>query len=127
LSTKIKNLPYFFLLFILFFSCRKSPLDFQSDQSKTLASFRKIDNFPLYFLKFYGDYGADEYLSFLDSRERFKIEYRDQHWACTCFCTKNQTGEVIFGRNFDWYTHPALILFTNPPNGYASVSMVDIS
>ncbi|MGD9347830.1 MAG: linear amide C-N hydrolase, partial [Candidatus Aminicenantes bacterium] len=30
-------------------------------------------------------------------------------------------------RNFDWGTHPALLLFTDPPDRYASVSMVDIS
>ena len=34
---------------------------------------------------------------------------------------------MLLGRNFDWYEHPALILFTDPPDGYASVSMVDIS
>jgi uncharacterized protein (DUF885 family) len=47
-------------------------------------------------------------------------------WACTCFSTLNEDGEMVFGRNFDWYPHPALILFTDPPDGYASVSMVDI-
>ena len=34
---------------------------------------------------------------------------------------------MLLGRNFDWYVHPALILFTDPPDGYASISMVDIS
>jgi predicted choloylglycine hydrolase len=38
-----------------------------------------------------------------------------------------QDGSVVLGRNFDWYDHPALILFTDPPDGYAAVSMVDIS
>jgi hypothetical protein len=34
---------------------------------------------------------------------------------------------MLFGRNFDWDFSPALLLFTDPPDGYASVSMVDIA
>jgi hypothetical protein len=34
---------------------------------------------------------------------------------------------MYFGRNFDWEYSPAVLLFTNPPDGYASVSMVDIA
>ncbi len=45
--------------------------------------------------------------------------------ACTCFWTLNPEGAPLFGRNFDWELHPALLLFTDPPDGYASVSMVD--
>jgi hypothetical protein len=33
----------------------------------------------------------------------------------------------LYGRNFDWQHSPALLLFTDPPDGYASVSMVDIA
>jgi len=33
---------------------------------------------------------------------------------------------LLFGRNFDWQFSPALLLFTDPPDGYASVSIVDI-
>ena len=35
-------------------------------------------------------------------------------------------GNGVFGRNFDWYRHPALLLFTDPPDAFASVSMLDI-
>ena len=34
---------------------------------------------------------------------------------------------MLYGRNFDWQYSPALLLFTDPPDGYASVSMVDIA
>jgi hypothetical protein len=34
---------------------------------------------------------------------------------------------MLFGRNFDYYYSPALLLFTRPPAGYASVSMVDLA
>ena len=33
----------------------------------------------------------------------------------------------IFGRNFDWTTHIALLLFTHPQDDYASISMVDLT
>jgi hypothetical protein len=34
---------------------------------------------------------------------------------------------MVYGRNFDWDYSPAVLLFTHPPEGYASVSMVDIA
>jgi hypothetical protein len=34
---------------------------------------------------------------------------------------------LLYGRNFDWDFSPALLVFTHPPDGYASVSMVDIA
>jgi predicted choloylglycine hydrolase len=36
-------------------------------------------------------------------------------------------GDRILGRNFDWHNRQTLLLFTDPPDGYASTSMVDIS
>ena len=38
-----------------------------------------------------------------------------------------RAGGALFGRNFDWEPNPALVLHTDPPDGYASVSIVDIS
>jgi hypothetical protein len=34
---------------------------------------------------------------------------------------------MLYGRNFDWQFSPAVLLFTDPPERYASVSMVDIA
>jgi hypothetical protein len=36
-------------------------------------------------------------------------------------------AQRLYGRNFDWEYSPALLLFTDPPDAYASVSMVDIA
>jgi hypothetical protein len=33
-----------------------------SEKAKTLASFTKIDDFPMYVMDYYGDYAFDEYL-----------------------------------------------------------------
>jgi len=93
----------------------------------TLASLRQVDDHPLYVMRYYGPYtsgilfrtGIEE-----DIYERIRQMAMPE--ACTCFAGLSTDGEKIFGRNFDWYDHPALLLFTDPPNGYASVSMVDI-
>ncbi len=33
----------------------------------------------------------------------------------------------LFGRNFDWMYSPAVLLFTDPPDGYAAAALVDIA
>ncbi|MBN1285913.1 MAG: linear amide C-N hydrolase [Anaerolineae bacterium] len=48
-------------------------------------------------------------------------------WGCSLFAAYADTESAHFGRNFDWQFSPALLLFTDPPDGYASVSMVDLA
>ncbi len=43
------------------------------------------------------------------------------------FCSLNETDDMLYGRNFDWDFSPALLLYTDPPDGYASTSMVDLT
>jgi hypothetical protein len=50
----------------------------------------------------------------------------DSAWGCTCFAAYGNPADPHFGRNFDWRDCIPLLLFTNPPNGYASVSIVDL-
>jgi hypothetical protein len=47
-------------------------------------------------------------------------------WACSLFTVLLDEEHLLYGRNFDWDFSPALLLFTDPPDGYASVSMVDM-
>jgi hypothetical protein len=120
----------FFLSIIIFFtviliSFCDTPSEVEDLNQKTLASFQKIDDHPLYQMTYYGDYGFDQYI--LQGMEGGNNQNSKDRWGCTCFTASNEAGEFIFGRNFDWYDHPAIILFTDPPNGYASISMVDIS
>lgn len=55
-----------------------------------------------------------------------KSKIKNKSWGCTCFAAMGNVDNSILGRNFDWYDHIPLLLFTNPPDGYASVSMVDL-
>ena len=38
-----------------------------------------------------------------------------------------ENGEILFGRNFDFGYSPSMQVFTDPDNGYASVSTVNLS
>jgi hypothetical protein len=102
----------------------------QSDRIKTIRSLKKLDDFPLYVMHFYGDYELPNYAPRASLSQDIQSGCRSGNlylWACTCFSAKTEQGSQLLGRNFDWSSHPALLLFTNPPGRYASVSMVDIS
>ena len=47
--------------------------------------------------------------------------------GCTAFVVKNESGDILFGRNFDFLYAPSLQLYTAPNNGYASVSTVNLA
>ena len=87
------------------------------DEIATLGSLEKIDDYPLYTMRFHGAY--DQY------RNRSGTAASPE-WACSLFAAMGDAEDMVYGRNFDWEYSPALLLFTDPPDGYASVSMVDI-
>lgn len=90
--------------------------------NRSLESFRKLDDHPLFEMRFYGDYVADT-----PRVSMLKNERQNLSWACSLFVSYDKRGAALYGRNFDWQHNPALLLHTNPSNGYASISMVDIS
>ncbi len=94
---------------------------------RTVASLEKVDDFPLYTMRFYGeyffDYFAEQGTEWPLYQKFYKMANPD---ACTSLAALNPEGDSVFGRNFDWQHRTSLLLFTEPPNGYASVSMVDL-
>ena len=86
-----------------------------------LTGFRKVDDYPLYVVHIEGDYGFSEYLA----TGRTPLMGYIHVPGCTVF-TAMGGGETLMGRNFDFPSNPALLLYTDPPDGYASVSMVDL-
>ena len=94
---------------------------------RTLTSLRKVDDYPLYVMNYRGGYLFDWYLKQGVESPIFKrLEGMNRPAGCTTFTAVTPEGDVILGRNFDWRPHPALLLFTDPPGGSASVAMVDI-
>lgn len=92
-------------------------------EGRTLASLDKIDDFPLYVMHYYADYGFDE---FLQTGYRAAAPAVEMGLACSCFAARTPDGDRIFGRNFDWMHRPTLVLFTHPDDAYDSVSIVDL-
>jgi Linear amide C-N hydrolases, choloylglycine hydrolase family len=96
--------------------------------ARSLLSFRKVDDHPLYAMHLYNNNSFTRYIE--DSERAVQpISSRKTvpNWACTVFSATDPNGDPILGRNFDWNHSPAMLLFNHPREGYDSVSMVDIS
>ena len=95
---------------------------------KTISSLEKVSEFPFYTMTYYIDYHFDEFLETGDRPDTpsdiIFTQHGDYH-ACTCVSAAEGINRV-FGRNQDSYggVTVALLLFTDPPDGYASLSMV---
>ena len=106
---------------------------------KTLSSLEEKSE-GVYTMTYDGDYGFDEFLDtgaksdadiekYVTKRlmKGLPININSADPGCTAFVTRNEDGDVIYGRNFDFVYAPCLQLFTKPDNGYASVSTVNLS
>ncbi|MFD6564024.1 linear amide C-N hydrolase [Micromonospora profundi] len=84
---------------------------------RTMGSLRRVDDLPLYEMTYVGAYdptvGTDATPS--------------SPFGCSLFVAAGDPARPLFARNFDWDANPALVLRTDPPGGYAAISLVDIS
>ncbi|WDZ83056.1 linear amide C-N hydrolase [Micromonospora cathayae] len=94
-------------------SSRQSP----AEAERTLASLRRVDDLPLYEMTYVGAYDAQ---AGLDRPTPSPV-------GCSLFAALGDPDRPLFARNFDWEPNPAMVLRTDPPDGYASISLVDIS
>lgn len=95
----------------------------------TLESLVKVDDYPLYTMRYIGAYSPIP-ASTSSTQHPARLphdHYPAPTWACSLFAALGDEDGMLYGRNFDWTYSPALLLFTDPPAGYASVSMVDIA
>lgn len=139
---KIRLLKIIFKIFIMTFIIFII-IGFVLIKSKliTLLSLSKVDDHPLYIMTYDGGYHFDDYLKVgsKNPQEFLKFFYnkllisnqnniiKNYKFACSSFFSMNENNQYIFGRNYDYLgKYTSLILFTKPPNGYASVSMVNI-
>ena len=138
LTPMIRSRLIFFLVCILFLAvgaCRNKSMtstedarpDLSVDTVKTLTSLKKVNDYPLYSMTYYGDYGENRlYTSRAGEQPGKPAQARDAVWGCTGIVGYGDSAAPVFGRNFDWYDRACVLLFTDPSDGYASVSMVDI-
>ncbi len=95
-----------------------------------LLSLEQVDDYPLYTMHHYAAYDYEEYEASAPIESRVLIDALDgnqETWGCSLFVTFADLDARVFGRNFDWRFSPALLLFTDPADGYASAAMVDIT
>lgn len=111
-----------------------APADELSDEEiATLSSLERVDDYPLYTMHYYGAY--EETASSVEvvkwtmntNVPSSNLAASPRVWACSLFAALGGVDNMLYGRNFDWDYSPAVLLFTDPPDGYASVSMVDIA
>jgi hypothetical protein len=103
------------------------------EEVATLSSLERVNDYPLYTMHYYGPYSqrasSAEGVTSLVSANRLNpsLMALPPPWACSLFAALGGADNMLYGRNFDWEYSPAVLLFTDPPDGYASVSMVDIA
>ena len=101
---------------------------FSDQECTTLNSLEQVDDYPLYTMNYYSSYSA---AGAVGARSAAKADadtpVPKATWGCALFAALADHDNVLLGRNFDWEYSPALLLFTDPDDGYASVSMVDIA
>lgn len=93
-----------------------------ADEAATLDSLVKIDDYPLYTMRYHGSYDLPGSSGSTSIRQGQPAD-----WACSLFAVLGNEDNMLYGRNFDWHYSPAVLLYTNPSDGYASASMVDIA
>jgi hypothetical protein len=104
------------------------PILARTAAGKALGRLAQVSDFPLYELEYAAEYDLEELrLSAVAGASRASPDRARESFACTCVSASLESGHRVFGRNFDWDAHPALVLRTRPKAGYSSICLVDIA
>ena len=100
---------------------------------KTLSTLKE-KGVGVYTMTYDGDYGFDAFLeigassdadieAFVTKRllKGLPIELNVSDAGCTAFVSRNEEGDIIYARNFDFLYAPFLQVYTNPEIGRAHV------
>jgi len=110
---------------------------------RSLKSLKKLDDYGMFQMTYYGDYKFDEFLKhgakdqneletvieklLFNDIDDIEAKINMLGGGCTVFSTRNTKGDVVYCRNYDFGVYsPPLQLITRPDNGYASVSTVSM-
>jgi len=113
----------------LFFSCKtdEDPVSAQNGTYQTdYGVITRIDGYPLYRCSYSADYKFDVYLETGQIPYYSNVSAEEKNYGCTCFSAFGSENRLL-GRNYDWPEQSTyFIVFTEPLNGYTSVSTVDL-
>lgn len=102
-----------------------SPGELTGDEVYSLQTLKQVDDYPLYTMEYKGTYLTGGVLDIFEySQTNILVE---AGWGCSLFAALADSQNGLYGRNFDWFYSPVLLLYTDPPDGYASVSLVDMA
>ena len=108
------------------------------NEKKTLDSF-SCDAEGIYVIDYYADYKMDEYLAaniktvedfdaWMTTNLTHGVPTGDiPEMGCSSFAAVSDGGDHLFGRNYDMYECDALVVRTDPEDGYASIGIADMS
>lgn len=107
---------------------------------RTLGTLSQVGDIDLFTMEYRADYGLSEFLetgassdgelvAFLTKRllKGIPMNFDLPDLGCSTFAAQFEDGTPVFGRNFDMYDSPALLVTTRPEDGYASISMVNLA
>jgi hypothetical protein len=77
----------------------------------------QVDDYPFYVMHYVGNYDVSPFAAEINLAPDF---------GCSLFAALAENGEKLYGRNFDWQYSPSVLVYTDPPDGYASVGMVNL-
>jgi len=129
-SKYLKMIMILFFIFSFVYACNEEPENnfVESQNFETAVGIvQVIDDYPLYSLKYFEDYKFDTYLRSGIYPFTTAVQKPGNRFSCTCFSAFSDSN-IFFGRNYDWSTQSTYyILFTDPDDGYSSISTVDLS
>lgn len=140
-SARLPRGKTFAVLGLIFLGLLLTVVFLHLGQIRSLLTLRKVDDRPLYVMRYYGDYGFGEFAKrgaesdkelegFVMQRiltGRAPTRRTTEPFGCTVFAARTPDGQALVGRNFDHPYTPILVLYTAPPDGYASISLVDLA
>ncbi len=108
---------------------------------KSINSIKLVDEYGMYSMNYYGDYGLDklleqggvandsELVSFTIQQilKGLPVEFNVPDFGCSTFQVQNAEGDWLFARNYDLDYVPSMILRTTPENGYASIGVCNLA
>lgn len=134
---RIKRIGLIFLI-VIFLGVVSFFVVFRNEIA-TIRSLEVYEAKNLYSLNYYGDYGFDELLKTGAEDWDAYDEHIRGHVAhgiskiinvngtmCSSFVTRNEKGEVLFCRNFDYSFAPVIMTTTNPSSGYACLCACEL-